>query len=313
MTGFFKKLAKSEKGQGLPMALVMLLVGALLVSTSSAYMTTSLKAKIVAEDKLKELYAADAGVEYTLWCLKEGMELDAIPSSLPSPVSGKPVTLAPVESIPSEVVPSTAGDYYRRYWLYGHPGHWEIDEGTHTGVLSINTTVEYRFGYNYKYVITVTNDTEEVVPLVSLACRLPIRFLYFTCLTYPDNITYNYPTIGGYGGPYWTQELTWALEPPVMIAPGETRQQIFDMVYDSIIPPPFGYPPANAPPSTGSLTYYTLGSSSSSGDVLVITAEAGNTTLKVSVVDWFRESEIEGWEAFFPYLSQFSILSWEYK
>ena len=305
MIGFFKRIARGNEGQALPMALVLLLVGALLVPTSVAYMDTSLKAKIAAEDKLKELYAADAAVEYVLWCLKEGEE---VPGCLPAPVNNKSVTLLPVESVPSEKVHSVAGDY--RDLCNGNEGNLS------SGALEIGSAIEGPYGLDYYYTITVTNNSEEPMPLANLSCLIPHHFEYGGIMG--SDITLNPPEkVWVWDGPWgWgTWKLVWNFGGfPVTIPPNETRFLKFRMVYWawSWHPPPRPY---TGPwgPSPDQLSYYIVGQGETGGNILEITAVVGNTTLKVCAVNWLEEGEVEGWQEFFPDLSQFSILSWEYK
>ena len=300
-----RRIAKAEEGQALPLALVLLLMGALLVPASVAYMNTSLKARIVAEDKLKELYAADAGIEYALGYLKEA-EAEDVPESLPSPVSGKSVTLLPVESVPCAEVPSVAGDY--RDLNHGNEGTLS------SGSLEINTTIEGLYWDEYHYTITVTNNSEEPMPLANLSCLIPHHFEYQRIMD--SDITDDNPEKSWSDEPWgWgTWKLVWNFGgSPVTIPPNETRFLEFNMKYTAVTwhpqPRPYEGPWG---PSPDLLSYYTLGQVGTGGDILVITAEAGNTTLEVCAVKWFDEGE-GGWQGFFPDLNQFSILSWEYK
>ncbi len=63
----FNKLMRNEKGQALPIVLVLLLLGGLITAPLLGYMGTGLIAGRVHEDRMEELYAADAGVEDALW------------------------------------------------------------------------------------------------------------------------------------------------------------------------------------------------------------------------------------------------------
>jgi len=310
-----KRIVKANEGQALVLTLVLLLVGALVIPASLAYMGTSLKAKVVAENKLDELYAVDAGIEYALYRIKED---EAVPPELPQPVNDLSVTLLPVETVPCDQVPSTSGYYHsytRKYTPSGH-GYYDEDDGPLSGALDIGTGIEYWGSYDYLYKITVTNSSEEPVPLTRLVACLPTRFEYRSCSGYgcDNNITTVYPQKSyrdnWYGGIYQLEVVTWELAPPVVIAPGETREQNFWMRFHFVTPLPCGY---YNPPSPNQLTYYTLGDGGTGGDILVITAEAGNTTLKVCAVKWVDTGEMEEWQTFFPDLKLFSILSWEYE
>ncbi len=66
------KLMRNEKGQALPIVLVLLLIGSLFTAPLLGYMGTGLIAGQVFEKKMAGLYAADAGVEDALWKLLNG-------------------------------------------------------------------------------------------------------------------------------------------------------------------------------------------------------------------------------------------------
>jgi hypothetical protein len=60
-------LRGNEKGQVLILAIILLGLGALMLTPLLAFMGTGLNAGAVVEDKTEELYAADAGVEDAIW------------------------------------------------------------------------------------------------------------------------------------------------------------------------------------------------------------------------------------------------------
>ena len=70
------KIVKGQKGQALPLVLILLVIGGLLIVPTLNYASTSLKGHQVTETKAMELYAADAGVEDALWKIKN----DQIPT-----------------------------------------------------------------------------------------------------------------------------------------------------------------------------------------------------------------------------------------
>ncbi|PIU56922.1 MAG: hypothetical protein COS87_00715 [Chloroflexi bacterium CG07_land_8_20_14_0_80_45_17] len=57
------KIIKEQKGQALPIVLILLVVGGLLIVPTLNYASTSLKGHEVVESRTLEIYAADAGVE----------------------------------------------------------------------------------------------------------------------------------------------------------------------------------------------------------------------------------------------------------
>ena len=63
MKKILNKLIRNEQGQALIFALIMLAVGCLIVVPLLAFMSTGLMAAQTVEEKMDELYAADAGVE----------------------------------------------------------------------------------------------------------------------------------------------------------------------------------------------------------------------------------------------------------
>ena len=76
-----KKVIKGERGQALPIVLVLLVIGGLLIVPTLNYASTSLKGHQVTETKTMELYSADAGVEDAMHkivtdnALLEGLEM----------------------------------------------------------------------------------------------------------------------------------------------------------------------------------------------------------------------------------------------
>jgi len=58
-----KKIIKGESGQALPIVLILLALGGLLIAPALGYASTTLKVDRMHEQKIAELYAADAGIE----------------------------------------------------------------------------------------------------------------------------------------------------------------------------------------------------------------------------------------------------------
>jgi len=66
-----------EKGQSLPLALIALSIGALVVAPFLGLMSNTLNSSQTYEQAIEERYAADAGVEYAVWRLKN--EVPVVP------------------------------------------------------------------------------------------------------------------------------------------------------------------------------------------------------------------------------------------
>ncbi|MGD9117408.1 MAG: hypothetical protein PVJ08_01550 [Dehalococcoidia bacterium] len=70
MKKMLKKLIRREKGQALPIVLIMMVLGGLIVAPLLSYTTSGLKVSQAYERMAEEFYAADAGVEDGLWQIK---------------------------------------------------------------------------------------------------------------------------------------------------------------------------------------------------------------------------------------------------
>jgi len=82
-------MVKSERGAVLTLVLILLVVGALILTPLLGLMSTGLLAGQLYERKTDELYAADAGIEDVCWQL---MQLDHDPAKTPASPSDPPVT-----------------------------------------------------------------------------------------------------------------------------------------------------------------------------------------------------------------------------
>ncbi len=82
--GTFRKVTKEQKGQVLPISLILLVLGGLLIIPTFNYCSTSLKGQQVVESKALELYAADAGVEDGLWQIENDQLADLFAGYTPA-------------------------------------------------------------------------------------------------------------------------------------------------------------------------------------------------------------------------------------
>ena len=73
MVRLLKQMISSEKGQVLPLVLALLVFGGLVIAPSLSYAATSLNSSRMLEERMNGVYAADAGVEDALWCLRNGI------------------------------------------------------------------------------------------------------------------------------------------------------------------------------------------------------------------------------------------------
>jgi hypothetical protein len=70
MKRMLKRLIKTEKGQALPMVLILMVIGGLILAPTLSYTTSGLKVGQSYESMSEEFYAADAGIEDGLWQIK---------------------------------------------------------------------------------------------------------------------------------------------------------------------------------------------------------------------------------------------------
>lgn len=98
MKTIVKRIMRDEKGKALVLALVLLVVGGLIMVPLLGLMSTGLVSGQVYEKKTEELYAADAGVEYAIWHLQQGGDVDDV---LELTLNGKDVTVE-IEELPHD-------------------------------------------------------------------------------------------------------------------------------------------------------------------------------------------------------------------
>jgi len=155
------KAIKGESGQALPIVLVLLLLGGLLIAPSLSYASTSLNAGRIVEKNVNGLYAADAGVENALWCIK-----NSFPSPGPLNINQMPVDIqtdiiGAYTLYLGELVEVTVPHY-----------DWVTVEGEMVWVEEAQA---------YKYTITVTWQPQSGEPTIHLeetGVRLPVGYGY---------------------------------------------------------------------------------------------------------------------------------------
>ena len=87
------RLTGASPGQALPLALIALAVGALLVSPFLADVSVNLLASHRTDENIADYYAADAGIEWGLWRLKND----------PALTTSSTYTAAPLQPTPSSI------------------------------------------------------------------------------------------------------------------------------------------------------------------------------------------------------------------
>ncbi len=162
MFKFCKKIIKDEIGQALPITLALLVIGGLTVVPSLNLVFTSAKTSLMLEAGIKGTYAADAGVEDTLWSLANGQ---SPPTQLPDNINDMQVDIQTVDR-------GTYTIYFGEL----------IEAGEHSDYLEVTGNMTWDAGADaYKYTITVTWQPDSGAPTIHLeevGARIPVGYSY---------------------------------------------------------------------------------------------------------------------------------------
>lgn len=198
MIRFLKQIINDERGQALPIVLALLVLGGLLVVPALSYAATTLNSGRIIEKGVNGLYAADAGVEYVLWCLKNAI---SPPQQLPENINQMEVALQTEEK-------GTYTLYFGELIL----------AGVHSNYLDVDGDIMWdEEAQAHKYTITVTWQPDSGAPVIHLeevGARFPTDFAYqpWSAASFADNLSTNEPDeiIDEVGA----LMVNWVLEPP---------------------------------------------------------------------------------------------------
>jgi len=162
MRRIWRLILKEELGQALPVTLALLIIGGLTVIPSLGLTFTSAKTSNMLQAGVKGTYAADAGVEDTLWSLANGQPPT---TQLPDNINDMPVNIQTVNK--------------GTYTLY--LGEF-IEPGEHSDYLDVTGNMTWDAGADaYKYTITITWQPGSGTPTIHLeevGARIPIGYSY---------------------------------------------------------------------------------------------------------------------------------------
>ena len=179
MIRFLKQIINDERGQALPIVLALLVLGGLLVVPALSYAATTLNSGRIIEKGVNGLYAAEAGVEHVLWCLKNAI---SPPQQLPENINQMEVALQTEEK-------GTYTLYFGELILAGvHSNYLDVD----------GEMVWDEEAQAYKYTITVTWQPDSGAPVIHLeevGARFPTDFAYqpWSAASFADNLSTNEP------------------------------------------------------------------------------------------------------------------------
>ncbi|MFC1920472.1 hypothetical protein ACFLYQ_01960 [Chloroflexota bacterium] len=174
-----KRILAGQRGQALPIVLCALAIGGLTIAGSVNYATTNvISSRIILED-LRGTYAAEAGIEETLWNLLNGnfYPTDELTGSM------NRMTVS-METGDGEEYTVVLGDV--------------LEPGQHSDYIAItgNATWDDTAGA-YKYVITVTSQHQSTIHITDVGARLPPGYSYQeeSAAISPENLSNEEPDI----------------------------------------------------------------------------------------------------------------------
>jgi hypothetical protein len=202
-------LVKRQEGLALPTVLAMFAIGGLVIVPSISYVTTNLKAGMIAEEEFKGILAADAGVEDALWTLKND-----IPTSFPHSYEVADVNGLSVD-VNIDQITTIDGE--------------EVGEGgVHADWLVVESSVTYDSGI-YSYLMSFTNDEPKNIKIVKILVIFPEGVDYVTDSTssnVTDPLDANPTSI--MGTPSTGITLVWE-NPDPPIVKNETKYHCFEL------------------------------------------------------------------------------------
>ncbi|MFC1908027.1 hypothetical protein ACFLWD_01265 [Chloroflexota bacterium] len=197
MAKFWRQIIKSEKGQALPIVLVLLVIGGLIIAPSLNYASTSLKAGQVVKENVRGIYAADAGIEHVLWHLKK---FEEPPEALPVNINGMEVVMG-ADDLGNFALSlggfEETGGHYEYLTVEGDMVWVEEEEA-------------------YLYTITINLQVPDTIKLGDVGVRLPVGYEYElgSAADFAGNLSTGEPTtdtldrdgahmlVWGFGPPY---------------------------------------------------------------------------------------------------------------
>jgi hypothetical protein len=179
MVGFLKRIIRGEKGQVLPAVLALLVLGGLAIAPSLNYAATNLNSTRLIEKGVSGVYAADAGVEDTLWHLGNGV--------------------SPAEQLPENINKMEVAIQTEEKGTYTLYLGELIEPGGHSEYLSVDGEMVWDEGAGaYKYTITITWQPGSGAPVIHLeevGARLPVGYSYQSgsAAVFADNLSTSEP------------------------------------------------------------------------------------------------------------------------
>jgi hypothetical protein len=192
------KILKGKSGQVLPITLALLVIGGLTIIPSLGLTFSSAKASNMIQTGIKGTYAADAGVEKTLWALTNG---EPVQSQLSDNINDMQVDI--------QVIDKGTHTIYL--------GELVAMEG-HIDYLDVTSNITWDPGASaYKYTITVIwqpSGGEPEIHIEEVGARIPYNYSYqqFSAANFTENLSTDEPD--EILDPQGAYLLNWVLSPP---------------------------------------------------------------------------------------------------
>jgi len=181
------------------MALIAFAVGSLVITPTLSYMASGVKSSAIHQRLTGELYAADAGVEYAMWCIKNDESCD---TSITVDGITVAITLGELSELPYG--PVVTGD------------------GVHADRLQVSSDLVADGDgttFTHTYNIIISNVGPSTIKLEIIGARLPDGFTYNTGSS--SGVTSADPQPDG-------SKITWDLGVPApSVSSGEEVTQTF--------------------------------------------------------------------------------------
>jgi len=213
MRKIWRLILKGELGQALPITLALLVIGGLTIVPSLNFIFSSVKSSQMLEAGIRGSYAAEAGVEDTLWSLVNG---ESTSSQLADNINDMQVNIQTVDK-------GTYTVYFGEL----------IEAGEHLDYLDVAGNITWDAGADaYKYTITITwqpNPGPPTIHLGEVGAKIPVGYTYQTesAAAFAENLSTDEPdeTLDSQGA----YLLNWNLGTPApSISEGQPVQtQIF--------------------------------------------------------------------------------------
>jgi hypothetical protein len=172
----------AEHGQAMPLVLGFMLLGALVVTPALNLAASSLDSSTSAQRESEGIYAADAGVEYVLWCLQEGT---TPPAALQENINQHSVSMLTEE----------IGEYTLYFGEF-------VEMGGHNDFITVSGNTSWNAtatAYNYSITISLTPEAGGTkVHLAEVGVRLPPGYDYVaaSAAEFGDNLDTSEPETG---------------------------------------------------------------------------------------------------------------------